>query len=163
MQFKKAGKRIQVLAYRGYDKEKKRAVVKMLGSLDSYSYGPSDGLIESLTEEEKKELQSYIDEQRQSRDNEYRQSSVKYLPSSIKAATDSITNHGVSLSGEEAARLWEAMEALGKALKKSGHPRPKAPAPAPAAPGGGEDTPAGQAALTFEEAPAAKDEGTPGA
>jgi hypothetical protein len=36
MQFKTVGKRIQVLAYRGYDQEKRRAVVKMLGSFDAY-------------------------------------------------------------------------------------------------------------------------------
>ena len=28
MQFKRQGRRVQVLAYRGYDKEKRRAIVK---------------------------------------------------------------------------------------------------------------------------------------
>ena len=38
MQLKKIGKRIHVLAYRGYDTEKRRAVLKMLGSFDAYSH-----------------------------------------------------------------------------------------------------------------------------
>ena len=51
MQFKRQGRRVQVLAYRGYDKEKRRAIVKMMGSYDVYSYEPSDGLIDSLTDD----------------------------------------------------------------------------------------------------------------
>ena len=35
MQFKEQKGRVQVLAYDGYDKEKRRAIVKMLGSFES--------------------------------------------------------------------------------------------------------------------------------
>lgn len=142
MQFKKAGRKIQVLAYRGYDKEKKRAIVKMLGSLDDYDYKPTVGLIESLTDDEKKELQSYIENDKQSKEKEGRQSSVKYIHSLIDHASDSLTNHGATLSDSEAGRLWESIDALGKALKKAGHRRPKPAAVARAEPG--------QAALTFD-------------
>ena len=139
MQFKKAGRKIQVLAYRGYDKEKKRAVVKMLGSLDDYDYKPTDGLIESLTDDEKKELQSYIENDKQSKEKQRRQSSVKYIHSHIDFASDSLTKHGATLSDSEAGRLWESIDALGKALKKSGHKpvkkKPAAPAPAVVPPG----------------------------
>ena len=37
MQFKPVGNRIQLVAYRGYDQEKRRAIVKVLGSIDAYS------------------------------------------------------------------------------------------------------------------------------
>ena len=77
MQFKRQGRRVQVLAYRGYDKEKRRAIVKMMGSIDAYSYEPSDGLIENLTDEEKKELQSYIETERQAAEKRSRQYSAK--------------------------------------------------------------------------------------
>ncbi|EQD77172.1 hypothetical protein B1A_03087, partial [mine drainage metagenome] len=36
MQFREQANKIQVLAYRGYNKEKRRAEVKMLGSFDRY-------------------------------------------------------------------------------------------------------------------------------
>ena len=70
MQFKPQGRRVQVLAYAGYDKDKKRAIVKMLGSYDSYNLEPSDGLINNLTDEQKTELQSHFEEVRQSREKE---------------------------------------------------------------------------------------------
>ena len=48
MQFKKVGKRIQVLAYRGYDTEKRRAVVKMLGSFDAYTHETPAELLDGV-------------------------------------------------------------------------------------------------------------------
>jgi len=65
MQFKRQGKKIQVLAYRGYDKEKRRAIIKMLGSLDAYSFDAQVSLLNNLTDDEKIELQSYIENERQ--------------------------------------------------------------------------------------------------
>ena len=64
MQFKHQGNRIQVLAYRGYDKEKRRAVVKMLGSLDDYNFQPSDGLIEGMTDDEINDGEDYFSKMR---------------------------------------------------------------------------------------------------
>ena len=61
MQFKEQKGRVQVLAYDGYDKEKRRAIVKMLGSFDRYTYSPSVGLLENLTDEQMMELQSEIE------------------------------------------------------------------------------------------------------
>ena len=66
MQFKEQKGRVQVLAYSGYDKEKRRAIVKMLGSFDRYNYSPSVGLLENLTDEQRMELQSEIEKRRQS-------------------------------------------------------------------------------------------------
>lgn len=63
MQFKKAGKRIQVLAYRGYDKEKRRAIVKLMGSLDVRTYEIAEGfLFDELTGNERDEFDGYIAE-----------------------------------------------------------------------------------------------------
>ena len=84
MQFKKQGNRVQVLAYRGYDKVKRRAIVKMLGSYDVHSYEMTDGLLDNMTAEEKEELQSYIEKERQSDQKEIRQYNVKLIDSRIK-------------------------------------------------------------------------------
>lgn len=124
MQFKRQGRRIQVLAYRGYDKEKRRAIIKMLGSLDGYSFTPSDGLINSLTTEEKEELQSYTDKERQSSKEKMRQSVTQYVASQIKTAADSLTAEEFTPSDTWAAETWAAIDSLSKAMRKAGHPRP---------------------------------------
>lgn len=128
MQFKRQGRRIQVLAYRGYDKDKRRAIVKMVGSLDGYSFTPSDGLIDSLTAEENKELQSYIEKERQSSKDRIRQSVTQYVASQIKTAADSLTAGEFAPSDTWAAETWAAIDALSKAMRKAGQPRPAKPA-----------------------------------
>lgn len=125
MQFKRQGRRVQVLAYRGYDKEKRRAIVKMMGSIDVYSYEPSDGLIENLTDEEKTELQSYIETERQSAEKRIRQYSAKSAASRIKEVADTIQGGDFEPSEAWAADTWAAIEALTKAMRKAGYPRPR--------------------------------------
>lgn len=125
MQFKEVGGKIQVIAYRGYDKEKKRAVTKMLGSLAKYTFSPSDGLIESLTEEEKTELQSYIEKERQSSTERSRQYAIKMVDSHLKNASDSLTVESVKIDDRQAELIWSAMAELQKALRKRGFKKPK--------------------------------------
>lgn len=135
MQFKRQGRRVQVLAYRGYDKEKRRAIVKMMGSYDVYSYEPSDGLIDSLTDDEKKELQSHIETERQEAEKRSRQYSAKSAASRIKEVVDTIQGGDFEPSEAWAADTWAAIEALTKAMRKAGYPKPrKAPQKAADAP-----------------------------
>lgn len=135
MQFKRQGRRVQVLAYRGYDKEKRRAIVKMMGSYDVYSYEPSDGLIISLTNKEKKELQSHIETKRQESEKFNRQHFAKLAASRIKEVADTIQGGDFEPSEAWAADTWAAIEALNKAMRKAGHPKPrKAPKKAADAP-----------------------------
>ena len=89
MQFKPQGRRVQVLAYAGYDKDKKRAIVKMLGSYDSYNLEPSDGLINNLTDEQKTELQSHFEEVRQSREKKA-YNSAKYTASGLRRVAQAL-------------------------------------------------------------------------
>jgi hypothetical protein len=133
MQFKRQGRRIQVLAYRGYDRAKRRAIVKMLGSLDAYSYEPSDGLLENLTGEEKIELQSYIEKERQAVEKRTRQYSAMSIASRINEVADTIRAGDFVPAEAWATEAWAALDALIKALRRSGHPRPKRKRPAPVA------------------------------
>lgn len=130
MQFKRQGRRIQVLAYRGYDKDKRRAIVKMIGSLDGYTFEPSDGLIDSMTAEEKEELQSYIEKERLSKKNSMRQSFTHTIASQMKTAADCLTAGEFAASDTWATDVWAAIDALSKAMRKAGHPRPTKPAKA---------------------------------
>ena len=148
MQFKRQGRRVQVLAYRGYDKEKRRAIVKMMGSIDAYSYEPSDGLIENLTGEEKTELQSYIETERQAAEKRSRLYSAKSAASRIKEVADTIKAGDFEPSEAWAADTWAAIEALTKAMRKAGYPQRRI-APQKAA-----DAPMpGQAGLPLGDAP----------
>lgn len=125
MQFKRQGQRVQVLAYRGYDKEKRRAIVKMLGSYDAYSYEPTVGLIDSLTEEEKKELQSHIENERHKSEKMLRQYDLTHIASRIKNVADTVQEDGFEGSEAWAAETWEAIDTLTKALRKAGYSKPK--------------------------------------
>ena len=148
MQFKRQGRRVQVLAYRGYDKEKRRAIVKMMGSIDVYSHELSDGLVENLTDEERIELQSYIETERQAEEKRIRLYSAKSAASRIFEVADTIQGGDFEPSEAWAADTWAAIEALTKAMRKAGYPKPrKAPQKAADAPM------PGQAGLPFGDAP----------
>lgn len=127
MQFKKKGSKINVLAYRGYDREKRRAVVKMVGSMSAYTYTPSENLLENLTADEKEELQKYIEDARQESGRQARRYAVDVIPSRLADATEAISAGEVEPSAEWAAEVWAAMTALGKALRRAGLPRPRRP------------------------------------
>ena len=124
MQFKEQKGRVQVLAYDGYDKEKRRAIVKMLGSFDRYDYSLSVGLLEKLTDEQKEELQSEIDRRRQSHDNAMRQGAILYSDSRIKEYADIVSSGEYDIPPEKADQIWEAMELLARSLKKAGFKKP---------------------------------------
>ena len=125
MQFKKLGNRIQVLAYRGYDKVKKRAVIKVQGSIIVGSYEPSDGLLGNLTDEEKTELQSYINTERQSSYKKVRLYEAQELASLIVRISDTITQGDFEVSPTWAADALAAMAALTKTLRKAGYAKPR--------------------------------------
>jgi len=129
MQFREQANKIQVLAYRGYNKEKRRAEVKMLGSFDRYSFKLSDGLMDSLTDEEKKELTAHIERLRQSSEERSRQ----YLMSSVidkLAEADTLLVAGMAfditrLDVDRAASVWRSIKALEAMMTEAGYPRPK--------------------------------------
>lgn len=125
MQFKEQKGRVQVLVYDGYDKEKRRAIVKMLGSFDRHDYSLSVGLLGKLTVEQKKELQSEIDRRRQSHDKAMRQGAILYSDSRIKEYADIVSSGEYDIPAEKADQIWEAMDVLSKALKKAKFAKPR--------------------------------------
>lgn len=124
MQFKRQGGRIQILAYRGYDKTKRRAIIKMLGSIDAYTYKPSDGLLESLTEKEKEELHAYIEKARQEADRLSRWHTASTIVSYMNEAADAIKTKVFAPDPAWAEGAWAALGALAKAIRGAGYPRP---------------------------------------
>jgi len=125
MQFREAKGRIQVLAYAGYDKEKRRSVVQLLGSIDKYDLTPTDTLLERMTDEQKKELQSYIGRERQLRDEASKRGTARYLHSQIKTVADSLTKEVFVPDAAWADQVYAAVDELTKAMRRAGFPRPK--------------------------------------
>lgn len=125
MQFKEQKGRVQVLAYDGYDKEKRRAIVKMLGSFDRYDYSLSVGLLEKMTVEQKTELQSEIDRRRQSDKLESDSRSVGYVHIYMNDVADCITNGRYDSQTIKPEEIWAAMDRIAKSLKKAGFKKPR--------------------------------------
>ncbi len=129
MQYREQGNRIQVLAYRGYNKEKRRAEVKMVGSFDRYSFTLSDGLLDTLTDDERAELQAKIDEMRA----EAEQCNRRYVMSSVVRELIEADAHLVAgmafditrIDADQAAAIWRSIKALEAMLTTAGYPRPK--------------------------------------
>lgn len=126
MQFRQQGYKTQVLAYRGYDKEKKRAVVQLLGSFDSALPKPSKELLDKLTDNEKSKLQSHIKAIQQSHRSALSQAHVRSIASHIEIVSDSLTSPECAslLTPESVSDTYRALDRLAKQLRKLGHRRP---------------------------------------
>ena len=130
MQYREQGDRIQVLAYRGYNKEKKRAEVKMLGSYNRYSFKTTDGLLEAMTDDEKKEFTVHLENERLSSEVSNRLYRFKETYSHILYASDCIKNYGMTfdaskVTAADAEAIHATLKAMTKTLEDAGHPAPK--------------------------------------
>jgi hypothetical protein len=121
MQYREQGRKVQVLAYRGFDKAKKRPIVKMLGSFDRYGYGLSDGLMDALTVEEKTDLTSYIETLRQSDASLRRQYALRSIIQSLIEASAAIEAGDVLTvaSKDQALQAKKAMRRISRAITKA--------------------------------------------
>ena len=132
MQFKKVGKRIQVLAYRGYDTEKRRAVVKMLGSFDAYTHETPAELLDNLSDEEKAELKDYISGLKQQSSERYEQILISHLGRDVVKVAGLILDENSRQSEQWGNEMWAALEIMQKSLRKAGFKRPmRQPKPKP--------------------------------
>jgi hypothetical protein len=127
MQFKPVGNRIQLVAYRGYDKEKRRAIVKVLGSMDAYTLDVPKDLLDVLSEDEKAEVVSYIADTKAKNQKRNNALSVKYVGSSLTRVADLVLDgvEDYELDEQWGIEVWAALEKMQKALKKAGYARPK--------------------------------------
>lgn len=128
MQYREQGDRIQVLAYRGYNKEKKRAEVKMLGSYGRYSFDMTDGLLDAMTVEEQKDFTVKIDKLRLSSIQSSRQYALLETVRKLVESYDCITKHDMTfdvsnVTADKALAIYGTIDVLVKALKKAGHPK----------------------------------------
>lgn len=127
MQFKPVGNRIQLVAYRGYDQEKRRAIVKVLGSIDAYSLDIPQTLLDVLSDEEKAEVDDFVADTRAKNKKQSDTFSVQYVASNLDRVAglvlDGVENY--ELNEQWGVEVWAALEKMQKALKKAGYTRPK--------------------------------------
>lgn len=125
MYFKKAGRKTQVLAYRGYNREKKRADVRMIGSIDGYTFSPTERYEDSITEAEREEIKAYIDAVRQKERESLQKWSSESLPDRIGEVADAIKTGKHQVSERWARDVWTHLDELGRVLRKSGYGKHK--------------------------------------
>lgn len=130
MQFRRAGKRIQILAYDGYDNDKKRAIVKMLGSISAYAhdgYGdPSVGLLEKLTDQQNQELTEYIEKRQTEDKSETQRLYIKTLPRDILGVINALKIEAnlEHLDADLCNDIYAQFDELSKVMRKAGFKRP---------------------------------------
>lgn len=115
MMFKQIANRIEVRRYEGYSKEKKRSEVKLLGSFNRHTLVPTEELLSVLTDEQKKELQAYIETVQQETRNNSLQYAVQLAVQSVKNASDSIRLE-VATDEAQLAELSKAVAELNRIM-----------------------------------------------
>lgn len=125
MQFRVQGNRVQVLAYRGYDREKRRAQVKLMGSFNRWTFDMTDGLMDSLTVDERSELQSHIEKIRLEVSEMANRHNIRTVAKTVREAADCLTSDKSDslITAEVASSILEAMDSLTAALRKRGFRR----------------------------------------
>lgn len=93
MQFKIVnGNRIQLVIYRGFNAEKGRPIVKTIGAITKDTLEPVGNLLELLNEEQRQELDSYVERTKAARAKEYFQAVVDNVAKNMKEAAEVIRN-----------------------------------------------------------------------
>lgn len=116
MYFKVAGKKIQVLAYRGYNREKKRADVRMIGSISGQIFTPTERHKDSITESEYKEIEAYIEAVQQKDREQSNVRSLRHLAKTLLEANEGL--EVMELTTGQAREIWAGIEAIGKTLRR---------------------------------------------
>ena len=120
MHFKPAGNKTQVLAYRGYDREKKRSIVRMIGSISGLKFTPTDRYQDSITDDEKQEIQEYIEYVHRNDVIESACGVFKDMPEILLVCLTVLRDKDTMVSKEWAEKVWKGIDEIGRELRKRG-------------------------------------------
>jgi len=123
MQYRRQANKIQVYAYCGYDKEKRRAIVRLLGSFNASTLEVPEELMKKLTDDQKKELLEYIEEERQAREFRSRLHNTKDIANYLRQAAKCIEATEFPVTEEWAEQVYQNIGALQRALRRAGYPK----------------------------------------
>lgn len=112
--------KVKVVRYEGYDKEKRRSIVKQVASLDKYNPQITDEMRQIFTTEELDEVEDWI----KKRLHEMSRSEQKYaferLDYYLSRASSAVALDVVELTEERAGRIYAAIAHFERLLKKRG-------------------------------------------
>lgn len=117
MQFRKVGQKYQVLAYRGYDAEKKHAVVRRIGTIDRHSlaFTPSEEF--EPTPDEKKEVQEFIEKNKKDNALSSARWALKSFPSTMASYMKLMEDNPDLLADSDVPAIIKALDQLKDKLK----------------------------------------------
>lgn len=112
--------KVKVVRYEGYDKEKRRSIVKQVASLDKYNPQITDEMRQIFTPEELEEVEDWI----KKRLHEMSRSEQKYaferLDYYLSRASSAVAQDVVELTEERAGQIYAAIAHFERLLKKRG-------------------------------------------
>ena len=125
MQFKRVGNRIQLLAYEGYDKAKKRARVRMLGAFSAYSPRPDEKLISKLDPEQRAELDAWIEDLNQRQKQLQSEISAQRAEQTLAELAGHLNDARKSsaIVTDQAQAIYAQLDAISKVLRGAGFKR----------------------------------------
>lgn len=131
MQFRLQKNRLRLLAYRGYNKEKKRSNIKLVGTIDWNTLQIPAKVLEVLKEAEKAELQKYLDAENRKRRHASNLNAVQDLPNCLKSLLSALASFGDTLPAacdkNWAAQTWAQLREMEDHLRHLGLRKPHRP------------------------------------
>ncbi|MGQ7019988.1 hypothetical protein ACOKR6_16735 [Vibrio cholerae] len=128
------GKRINVRAYTGYDRENKRSSYALLGSVDNVTFEPNDRLASILSGSERiaEAYAAAVEQFRAERKSEYEKNersnlknSVSWYAKRLAEGLEATVADGDVITAEAAASVYAAIKRAEVVLRKSGHKKTK--------------------------------------
>ncbi len=122
MQFvnQKNSSKVKIMRYAGYDKEKRRSIVKQVASLDKYDPEITDEMREIFTPDELTEVENWIKDRRVSLDNNSKKVSFDLLDRYLDNAGAAIAFDLVEVTEGQALKIYRAISDFEKLLKAKG-------------------------------------------
>ena len=128
--FQEKNQRINIRAYSGYDREKKRSSYVLVGSVDQSTFEPNERLSAILSGSARiaaafnDAAEKYKSEKKAEFDQEQRdtlKSGIKWRADRVAEALEAMLEDGDEISAETAAAVYAAIKRAESVLRKAGH------------------------------------------
>lgn len=112
--------KVKVVRYEGYDKEKRRSIVKQVASLDKYNPQITDEMRQIFTTEELDEVEAWIKNRLHELNRLEQKYSFERMEYYLCRASSAIELDVVELTEERVGRIYAAIAHFERLLKKRG-------------------------------------------
>lgn len=122
MQFivQQGSSKVKVMRYAGYDKEKRRSVVKQVASMDKYAPEITDEMRQIFTPEELEEVEDWIKKRLHEMNRSEQKHAFERLDYYLSRASSAVALDVVELTEERVGRIYAAIAHFEHLLKKRG-------------------------------------------